>query len=60
MIKTTDKLGDACCVQCLFSSADNDDEILQCHRYPPTPLTGGAKFPVVNDDDFCGEFREET
>jgi hypothetical protein len=36
----------------------------ECHRYPPTPITGSsdclvrfAKFPRVADDTWCGDFQ---
>lgn len=59
MIKTHDDFTDACCINCLYSNNDNDDDALQCHRYPPVVLISGTKFPVVDNSDFCAEFRLE-
>lgn len=35
-----------------------DDELLQCHRFPPIALTHqSAAFAKVSADDWCGEYR---
>ncbi|MFW5983187.1 MAG: hypothetical protein ACOCQ4_01705 [bacterium] len=30
----------------------------ECHRYPPTEENRENKFPIVMQDDWCGEFKK--
>ncbi len=44
-----------CCNLCYFL-VDNDIG-LRCHRYPPNNRDRNG-FPIVSNEDWCGEFRD--
>jgi len=54
------------CKDCMYSidcqpNKRNDDftNIMRCHRYPPQYIGhNNIQFPLVNKDDFCGEFKK--
>ena len=49
------------CVRCTLYRAEKDEEFGLCHRYPPIAMIDEGEtvfaFPVLGEDDFCGEFR---
>ena len=52
----------ASCSACIYSKFLNQIQRLICRRYPPSHRVEehsrvSFHFPVVNDDDLCGEFR---
>lgn len=52
----------ASCGACEFGEmTPNNDALLYCRRRAPVLMNTaeGAVFPVVNEDDWCGDFREE-
>ena len=52
----------ASCGACEFGTKTaNNDSILNCRRRAPVLMNsaGGAVFPTVNENDWCGDFREE-
>jgi hypothetical protein len=53
------------CENCLYSKVSNvrGHDKLTCHRYAPSPLSGGSgqgwadyEWPVVHAEEFCGEW----
>ena len=55
---TTASVSHVACVNCIFYEAIAAVQGLsgECRRYPPRPMTRNSVFPVVNDNDYCGEF----
>jgi len=52
----------ASCDTCEFAEMhENDDHQFYCRRHAPKLVNGGmgAIFPVVGEDDWCGDYREE-
>jgi hypothetical protein len=51
------------CRTCAFYQAEQADEAGYCRRYPPQFVTDdetiGWSFPVVVQDDWCGEFKRQ-
>lgn len=55
------------CAFCKYGVAVSGQQILACHRFPPTPMlipvSGGVslqfQWSVVGPNDFCGEFVEK-
>ena len=52
----------ASCSQCVYSKFLTQIQRLVCRRYPPSHRVEELSrvsyhFPVVSDDDLCGEFR---
>jgi hypothetical protein len=41
---------------------ENSDHLLYCRRKAPVSVTSAGKaiFPVVHEDEWCGDFREEV
>jgi len=47
------------CLTCTFRIIGENKGGARCHRFPPTgynPGTARAIFPVIQDDDICGEW----
>jgi hypothetical protein len=52
----------ASCESCEFGEMHaQNDRLFYCRRHAPglTNGAGGAVFPVVKENDWCGDFREE-
>lgn len=57
------------CEKCHWSSALPGQQMLECRRYPPAtnhvlnrpgagpPVQPISYFPIVRNDQFCGEFK---
>lgn len=49
------------CANCKFFVVDKEEDYGRCHRYPPVVVPEADlysfEFPVVNEDDFCGEHK---
>lgn len=53
----------AYCRTCEYAEMhESNDALFRCRRHAPLLINsaGGAVFPVVHDDDWCGDFREEA
>jgi hypothetical protein len=52
----------ASCDTCEFGEVhESDDNHFYCRRRAPSMSHGSrAIFPLVNADDWCGEFKQET
>ena len=52
------------CSQCLFSDQITDfmgDKTLICRRFPPVVMDYVENvFPIIGDEDWCGEFSRRT
>jgi hypothetical protein len=52
------------CKTCAFYLVDPGADFGECRRFPPVMVQEGEgytfSFPVVNADDFCGEFKRRT
>ena len=51
------------CINCTYYDQNEMVELGKglCKRYPPQPIQGNlykSSFPVVNNQDWCGEFEE--
>ncbi|MFA6363417.1 hypothetical protein [Methanoregula sp.] len=40
-----------------FSDVDEKETRGYCKRYPPSRKEGSQVWPVVGEEDFCGEFK---
>lgn len=54
----------ACCRDCKYSmNSKQDDERLECHRYPPQSIPDFnddyVGWPPISGLDICGEYRKE-
>lgn len=52
------------CDTCAFGEIDAKEEGGVCHFYPPVPITEdgafGFTFTMVNDDDWCGQYKRKV
>ena len=48
------------CSECAFSEMhETDDSLFRCHRKSPLHVNREtAIWPIVREDDWCGEFRK--
>jgi len=50
------------CSNCYYSrfgySINQGPLQLRCYRYPPQCVGQNTFFPIVNEDNFCGEFKK--
>lgn len=50
------------CMVCRYSVLRKDLGFLTCNRYAPSPTNedDDVSWPVVNQNDWCGEFKSEA
>ena len=61
-MRTTPLRERAACGACEFATKTaNNDTFLNCRRRAPVLMNGagGAIFPIVHEEEWCGDFREE-
>jgi hypothetical protein len=52
----------AACADCEFGElTESSDHLLYCRRRAPVAFDAAKKavFPIVHEDEWCGDFREE-
>jgi len=43
----------------ILSKSNGSITFVKCHRYPPTYVRAFYKFPDVNPDSWCGEYKHK-